>query len=239
MGAEREGCPFCHPASVSPRQLLATSEHFYLLAPAGQLVEGFLCVLTHSCRDAPDRLRCLDDIPEHWAAELHSMEEMIRCFYRSAYGVPALFYEHGRGGGGASSLPGGDFVFHPHLCALPGPLAVHAALRRRLGWRPSPAWGSIRAEIGPQPYLYIHTDYGAPDDEPLVYFGRDEQERQYLESLSLNRLLAEENALTVAPDWRAYPGNRELVALSTQFEDWYARTFRRASDVWLEPSGST
>lgn len=235
---DRERCPFCFPASVSPRQLLATSEHFYLLAPAGQIVEGFLCVLTHSCRDGPDRLRCLDDMPTSWVDELHVMEEMIRQFYASAYGAPVLFYEHGRGGGGASSPASGDFVFHPHLCALPGPLEVHSVLRRRLAWRRSPNWGSVRRELGPQPYLYVHSEYGGPDTDAVVYFGRDELEREHLESLSLKRLLVEANALAAAADWRKYPGNTELEAVSKRFESWYVRTFRRTSDVWLERSAS-
>ena len=232
MATER--CPFCSPIAASPRQLLVSGEHFYVLAPAGQIVEGFLGVFTHSCRDSVSRLRCLDDIPRHCVRELRELQSMIAEFYEASYRAPAMFYEHGRGGSGTSSLPGGHFVFHPHLCAMPGPLSVHAALRRHLEWQPAPGWGQIRASIGKRPYLFVETPYEPSCPEPLVYFGPDLQGRQFLDQLSLKRLLVDENSLRTDSDWRKYPGTSELRALCERFERWYVNKFKRPSDDWLD-----
>lgn len=234
FGGRDSRCPFCFPAAIAPKQLLATTEHFYLLAPAGQIIEGFLGIMTHVCRDDPTRLRCLDDIPAHWLGELLALRDLIARFYRDAYGTPALFYEHGRGGGQLSSLPGGGFQFHPHLCALPGNLQIHDTLQARFDVRRAPHFPTIRSAIGYRPYLYVHT----PDDprrrEALVYYGGDGQSEEDVCTLSLKKLLVDVNPIGKDSDWRRYPGEQELVGLVEKFNYWYAAGFRRRADPRLE-----
>jgi hypothetical protein len=212
-------CPFCFPAAIAPHQLLATTEHFYVLAPAGQITEGFVGIMTHTCRDVPSRLRCLDDVPVHWVEELDALRALVVRFYRDVYRAPAVFWEHGRGGGDRSALPGGDFVFHPHLCALPGPLTVHEPLRERFpSICPAPTFPLIRDAIGRRPYLYVHT----VGSEPVVY--------HEIGHLSLKELLVEANGLVTDANWRRYPGERELRDLVTKFNAWYLAHHRRRAD---------
>ncbi|WP_367321034.1 DUF6098 family protein [Streptomyces sp. HUAS ZL42] len=227
-------CPFCFPAAIAPHQLLVTTEHFYLLAPAGQIVEGFLGIMTHTCRDAPTRLRCLDDVPVPWVEELQALRELVVRFHREVYRAPTLFYEHGRGGGHGSSLPGGDFMFHPHLCALPGELEIHEALRARFRSSPAPQFPLVRTAIGRRPYLYVHTPDSPAHSEPVVYYDPEDDAVGSVDSLSLKQLLTEVNAMDADSNWRRYPGERELRGLVSKFNTWYGTGFRRRSDPPLE-----
>lgn len=213
-----------------PRQLLLTTEHFYLLAPAGQVVDGFLGIMTHVCRDGPRRLRCLDDIEAAWSGELQALSDLVARFYSEAYQAPTLFYEHGRGGGQQSSFPGGDFVFHPHLCALPGDLELHRGLQLRFEHCDAPPFPGVRATIGQRPYVYVDTPGRAEGSRPTVYFGGDLDSDERLGALSVKRLLVEANTLPRDADWRRYPGEREIVELVDRFNRWYAGAYRRPTD---------
>jgi hypothetical protein len=226
-------CPFCFPAAIAPHQLLVVTEHFHVLALAGQIVEGFVGIMTHACRDGPTRLRCMDDVPMRWVGELEALSDLVIRFYREVYGAPALLYEHGRGGGGRSSLPGGDFVFHPHLCALPGDLKVHEALRARFSYRSAVRFSAVRTAIGNRPYVYIHTPGAARFPDSTVYYAADDRTAAEIEGLSLKGLLIDLNGIDVIADWRRYPGQRQLASLVEKFNGWYTTSFRRRDDPHL------
>lgn len=194
--------------------------------------------MTHVCRDGPGprRLRCLDDIGPGWAGELRALSGLVARFYREVYEAPTLFYEHGRGGGDRSSFPGGDFVFHPHLCALPGDLELHRELEVRFEHCDAPPFPGVRAAIGRRrPYVYVHTPERAGRPRPTVYFGGDLDSDERLGALSVKRLLVEANTLERDADWRSYPGEREIVELVDRFNRWYAGAYRRPTDPqWVE-----
>jgi hypothetical protein len=233
VGAADSRCPFCFPAAIAPSQLLVATEHFYLLAPVGQIVEGFLAIMTHSCRDASPRLRCLDDIPTAWVSEMNAMRDVITSFYRDVYDAPVLFYEHGRGGGYDSSLPGGDFVFHPHLCALPGDLDIHQPLQAHYSFLAAQQFPTVREQIGRRPYIYVHTPAGIRQPEPLIYYEPGDGGDERVARLSIKALLVEANSLERDSAWRRYPGERELADLIDRFNVWYTMGFRRPSDPRL------
>jgi hypothetical protein len=230
-------CPFCFPAAITPHQLLVATEHFHVLALAGQLVEGFLGIMTHACRDGPTRLRCMDDISVRSVGELEALIELVVTFYHDEYGAPALLYEHGRGGGGRSSLPGGDFVFHPHLCALPGNLEIHGELRTCFSHRSPARLSTLRTVIGSRPYLYIHTPESARYPQPTVYYAADDRMAAHMEGISVKHLLVELNALDAVVDWRRYPGEREMASMVAKFTSWYVATYRREGDPDIGPIG--
>ena len=220
-------CPFCFPARIEPAQLLVSTEHFYLLAPAGQVVEGFLCIMTHACRDAPTRLRCLDDIPVAAVPELLALRQLVEDFYRDVYQAPTVFYENGRGGGRESSFVGGNFTFHPHLCALPGPLTVHEPLRARFRWHAAEDYPSVRRHLGARPYFYVDARSDEAGREAVVYYAADGSGDSDLSRLSLKELLVEANSLGVAVNWRTHPGQAEMARLISKFGRWYSSAFGR------------
>ena len=218
-------CPFCFPARIAPAQLLVSTEHFYLLAPAGQVIEGFLCIMTHACRDAPARLRCVDDIPVAAVPELRALQRLVADFYRDVYQAPPVFYENGRGGGRESSFPGGDFTFHPHLCALPGPLIVHEPLQARFRWHAAEEYRAVRRHIGSRPYLYVDARSDNAGHAPVVYYSLDEAEDSDFARFSLKEFIVEANSLGVVVNWRLHPGEAEMERLISRFGKWYSSVF--------------
>lgn len=230
-------CPFCFPAAIAPEQLLVTTEHFHVLALAGQIIEGFIGIMTNVCRDGPIRLRCMDDVPMPWVDELEALSDLVSRFYHEVYGARALLYEHGRGGGGRSSVPGGDFVFHPHLCALPWNLDVHEPLRTRFSYRRAVRFPALRTAIGRRPYLYVHTPGTAQFPEPTVYYAENGRAAADMQGLSLKHLLIEVNSIEAVADWRRHPGKHHLAGLVEKFNSWYSSSFRRRGDPHLGPIG--
>jgi hypothetical protein len=67
----------------------------------------------------------------------------------------------------------------------------------------------------------------------LVYYGLDEHSDERVGSMSIKSLLVKVHALNRDPDWRRYPGERELLCLVEGFNDWYTVAFRRQSDPHL------
>jgi len=227
---ERLRCLFCFPASIAPRQLLVATEHFALIAPRGQVREGFLGVFTHRCRDTPRRLRCMDEIPPEWQPELASLREIITRFYRVAYDEPPIFYEQGRGGGTRSHFDDEYYWFHPHLCALPydgDADALHRGLTERFDAVPGTELGHVRSQVGRRPYLYVHTPYGTGERRPVAYVTGATSTRP-VERLRFKQLLGENAGWTNRWDWRDEPGYRELDAVIGKFEDWYTTQFAKA-----------
>jgi hypothetical protein len=216
-------CPFCFPARISPAQLLLSTRTFYLLAAAGQIVEGFLCIMTHTCSDGPQRLRCFDDIPQDSVAELQVLRGLVADFYADIYSQSPVFYENGRGGGYDSSLPEGDYKFHPHLCAIPGQLTPHSLLRRFPSLRVTD-FPKIRKDIGRRPYLYVHTPADREFPDPLVYYSNDSNDGS-LQDLNFKKLLAEKNSLGSRWNWHEKADAAELRRVIDRFGSWYECRF--------------
>ncbi len=217
-------CLFCFPAAISPRQLLVTTENFYLLAPVGQVLEGFLSIVTKTCQDEPFRLRCFDDLPEGWTAEVDSLKRIVEDFYREVYDASPVFYEQGRGGGLRSSFREERYSYHPHLCALPGPLKIHGALAERFASHACAGFPHIRSVTGPVPYIYVQTPQDPAVPGPVVY--TDPGGTDGVESFRLKKALVECNGISAGWDWRNDPGEKELELLVEKFDHWYTARFR-------------
>lgn len=217
-------CLFCYPAAISPRQLLVATDNFYVLAPIGQVIEGFLSIFTKTCQDEPVRLRCFDDLPGSWKPEVEELKSLIQDFYRDTYSAPAVFYEQGRGGGSRSRFLEERYSYHPHLCALPGPLEIHGALRERFPLNASAEFPDIRSAIGRRPYIFVHSPADPKIPDPVVYADPDEADS--VERFRLKKALVECNGLSNGWDWRDDPGDKELELLVDKFDAWYTTRFR-------------
>lgn len=222
-GVRRLRCLFCFPAAIAPSQLLALSENFYVLAPVGQVIEGYLLVATRTCRDTPHRLRCFRDVPSGWRNEVAQLEGMIADFYADAYGAPPIFFEHGRGGGYDFAFSNEDYYYHPHLCAVPGTINIHEPLNAMFRSVPCDHITNLRDAIERRPYLYVHTPNDSRNPHPRVYVGDDNG----IQTLSIKRLLVAADGVGNKWNWRTYPGELELERLILKFEEWYTKAFRR------------
>ena len=222
-------CPFCLPPEFYPRQLLLATPHFYVLAAGGQIVEGFVCIVTHEHRDEPKRLRCIADVEPGALDELVLLQSLISEFYADAYAAPPLFYENGRGGGTADRHPSAGFEFHPHLCALPGQYDLHGPLARAYESRTLTSLGDIRKDLGTVPYLYVHSSADPQYPDPTVYVARTAEGEREIVSASLRDVLALHNERCRSRDWHVEPGLDDLNATIANFDRWYSGTFIEAA----------
>src|SRR3954453_5015586 len=144
-------CVFCLPTgALRDDQILARGDDVYVCAPRGQLVEGFLAAAPYACTGA---LSCLPPAP---LAELERVAGAVTSFYRDAYGCRSpLFYEQGRGGGGASLDAEAAFPLHAHLCALPLDVDLHAVVGDRFKAVEISSLQDLPATAAQSPYLYI------------------------------------------------------------------------------------
>ena len=214
-------CPFCFPAAVYPGQVLAVSDAFYLLAPLGQIREGFLAVMTHTCGDVPRRMRCMADLDPGAFGQLAAFNDMVSAFYRHAYDDGALFYENGRGGGTVSRHPVGGFGFHPHVCALPGDYDLHPYLAARFMAFEVRDLDDVRARIGRNPYLYVEPAGGVA----RVYVGEGVDGRDLLLRTSLKDVLSDNYPELTGGHWRTTPGLDEMWSTIEKFEWWYSSRY--------------
>lgn len=232
--AKPERCPFCFPAAIDPQQLLVATESFYLLAPRGQIVEGYLSITTHVCADTPHRLRCIDDVPDAGVDDLERLRDLVTRFYAETYRAPPVFYEHGRGGGTRSTHVTEGFAFHPHLCALPGPMTIHEPLQD-LGLHPALAdFPRLRTAIGRRPYFYVHTPGDPASPAPTAYVAAETVAQEHIQRVSIKRLLVDVNGLEGEWDWRVDAPEERLDSVCARFRSWYARTYHFARQTVRE-----
>lgn len=215
--APRKPCVYClDTQALRPEQVLVRGGRFYVCAPRGQLVEGYLAIAPYQCIGS---LSLLD--PDDFA-ELADLQALCAAFYRDAYGVDTpVFYEQGRGGGGAQVDPDGNFPIHAHLCGLPLSLPVHEILTPRYVARVLNGPHQLRTAVGHNPYVYADCL-----DGPLVrrqaYVGHTEANRRELEQSRLKPMIARLAGLPDRGDWRSYPGDAELERVIRRFAEWIA-----------------
>lgn len=199
----RTACVYCLQNNhLAADQVLWRGRDFYLCAPKGQIVEGFLAIAPYACIGA------LSKLPDAAFDELASLQVRVRRFYASAYGTKeALFYEQGRGGGGASVDALDRFPLHAHLCSLPVSVALHALLDQRYLRLPIDGPAHLAQVADGKPYLYVEAEQAR-----AVYVARQPEQTAEIECARLKPIIAELMGMARRGDWRAYPGEAELTA---------------------------
>ena len=196
-------CTYCLDTGVlRDEQVLLRGEEFYLCAPRGQLVEGYLAIAPYRC------IGCLAELPEESLAELLRLKALVAEFY----GREPFLYEQGRAGDGASAEEIG-FPLHAHLCCLPVEVDVEGLFERYAridvgGLR------ELRNAAASRPYVYIE------NGSSRVYVPRDESGAAELRQLRLKPQLAELLGIPERGHWRDYPGDEELARVIAAFHEW-------------------
>lgn len=194
-------CVYClHNGHFSDEQVLWRGDYFYLCAPRGQMIEGFLAIAPYVCAGA------LAKLPDSVFGELISIQARVRRFYATVYHTTAaIFYEQGRGGGCARTDSAGRFPLHAHLCSLPAAVDLHAVLGRNYLPLPAPEPGMLTKIVAGKPYLYVETcglsaAYVSTRDDQIPEIAR----------ARLKPIVAKLMGIAERGDWRSYPGEREL-----------------------------
>jgi len=208
-------CVFCRENDhFRDEQILVRDSSFYLCAPLGQLVEGYLVIAPYGCGTS------LSQLPADRFAELDAMVAIVEDFYRLEYAcADAIYYEQGRAGGGARVDPDGAFPLHAHLCGLPVACDLHGLLGGRYARVDVGALSDLRAAAAGQPYVYA-----SAGGRQAVYLGRTKEQREELERFRLTPQLAALLGIADQGDWRQYPGRDKLDSLLRRFGRYRSRT---------------
>jgi diadenosine tetraphosphate (Ap4A) HIT family hydrolase len=168
-------------------------EHFVVMPPLGQFIEGGLLLLTRQ------HILSLARLPP---ALFERLERLLRAISRAVidqWGLPPLVFEHGPAPQRGKGL---CCVDHAHFNIFPARLHVHPRLADRMHTR----LGSLselmrlrRAEFG---YLFVQENDGARH----AYDGQD------VPTQLVRRIISAELGLPERWHWRDYPGLNELIA---------------------------
>lgn len=207
-----ENCVYCLGNQIlRPEQILFRGEKFFLCAPRGQLVEGYLTVAPYKC------IGCLASLPASWIHELPVLVEMVERFYQEAYDRPPLLvYEQGRAGGGASIDAASSFPLHAHLCFLPVSVSLRAHLLQTYEVLPLSGLNELSKVASGRPYLFIEERLGELCDR-AVYVAKFPEDRYQLETMRLKILIADLLGLSERGNWRDHPGDDALLDVIQKF----------------------
>lgn len=225
-------CAFCghgnalHGEPVLSDQILARGQHFYLCAPLGQIVEGFLIVAPYTCRCPKTKrlFRCFAHIQDYELEELNRIIKIIAQFYRNYYGCNMFTqYEQGRAGGGASYDENGRFYHHAHLCHIPANVDLRPSLSAEFASVHLDSIGSIKNVSNGEPYLFLSNINSDGLTQSTIYLPRDNITRRRLEHIRLKDIIAKTLGCPEKWNWRAYPGTDEIDTVRQQFVEFTAR----------------
>jgi len=206
LGTPHSDCPFCAEFEADGLSVFAQmmgdrlanrivyeDEHFVVMPPLGQFIEGGLLLLTRQ------HILSLARLPPALFERLEGLLGAIRRAVIEQWGVPPLVFEHGPAPQRGKGL---CCVDHAHFNIFPARLHVHPRLAHRMHTR----LGSLselmrlrRAEFG---YLFVQENDGARH----AYDGQD------VPTQLVRRIISAELGLPERWHWRDYPGLNELIA---------------------------
>lgn len=199
-------CPFCAEfendglsifASMASGRLASRvvyeDDHFIVMPPLGQFMEGGLLVLTR------EHMLSMAHLPPALFAHQERLLQAIQKAIQTRWGVSPLIFEHGPAPEWGKGV---CCVDHAHLNVFPAKMVVHPHLagRMHLPLRSLDELGRFQsAEFG---YLMVQEN----DGSRRVYDGAD------VPTQLVRRIIARELGLAERWHWRDYPGLDELTA---------------------------
>jgi len=163
----RERCIFCAPWLYDQgNQILLRSDHFYLFAGLGPIVEGYIIIAPYSCDDPGIPLRSISNAPPELVDELLFLRGLVSHFYREQYRRPGMHFEHGRAGVCLPAQNDTKHCYHAHLCCYP---VSYPLWEDMIGLRCEEVEGmhDLGRKAGDSPYLFVQVcevDESMPED---------------------------------------------------------------------------
>lgn len=190
--------------------MLIRDAYFYLCAPIGQIVEGYLVIAPYRCGSSLNRLAS-DRFPE-----LERLIALLKDFYSSEYHCnDAIYYEQGRAGGNARIDPESKFPFHAHFCGVPVSCDLHGLLGRRYRCVEIKNLSELPIIAANEAYVYVQNG-----GRQCVYLGRSDEQRMELERFRLTPQLVQLLGLGEQETWRQHPGRENMESLIRRFKDY-------------------
>lgn len=221
-----ENCYFCFEFSLSiPGQLsffqncfpgidrvLLETDHFVVVPTVGQIVEGYLIIVTKK------HYLSMGHLPPSMYAELRWVSDQTSRVLQGVYGIDCIQFEHGPVG---PSQSGGSCVNHAHLHVVPIDLDAsvdiipHLALMETVEIDEYPA-SAQRMLTRNKSYLYIKPSEGNTNGAILV-------DATGLPSQYMRRIIAKIVGKPDEWDWAVFVGERELLACLEKLRPLFAQ----------------
>ena len=199
-------CPFCAELEEEPdtifsemmgerlrSRVLYEDEHFVVMPPLGEFMEGGLLLLSRK------HLLSFAHLPAPLFEHLERLMQAIGRVLLRRYGVPPLFFEHGPA---PEWSKGVCCVDHAHINIFPAAVRLHPHLAERMNF-PLPSLAGLarlqRSEFG---YLFIQEN----DGSRRVYDG------QLVPTQLVRRIITSAIGCPERWHWRDFPGGDQLVA---------------------------
>ncbi|MGO9201408.1 MAG: non-canonical purine NTP pyrophosphatase [Limisphaerales bacterium] len=199
-------CPFCAEFDADGLSVFAQmmgdrlanrvvyeDEHFVVMPPLGQFIEGGLLLLTRQ------HILSLAHLPP---ALFDRLEGVLRAISRAVidrWGVPPLVFEHGPAPDRGKGL---CCVDHAHFNIFPARVRVHPRLAERMHIPLGPLSDLTRLRRAEFGYLFVQENDGA----------RHAYDAQDVPTQLVRRIISAELGLPERWHWRDYPGLDELAA---------------------------
>ena len=204
--APHSDCPFCAEFEADGLSVFAQmmgdrlanrivyeDEHFVVMPPLGQFIEGGLLLLTRQ------HILSLARLPP---ALFERLERLLRAISRAVidqWGLPPLVFEHGPAPQRGKGL---CCVDHAHFNIFPARVRVHPRLAERMHIPLGPLSDLTRLRRAEFGYLFVQENDGA----------RHAYDAQDVPTQLVRRIISAELGLPERWHWRDYPGLDELAA---------------------------
>jgi XTP/dITP diphosphohydrolase len=199
-------CPFCAEFEADGLSVFAQmmgdrlanrvvyeDEHFVVMPPLGQFIEGGLLLLTRR------HILSLARLPPALFARLEGLLGAISRAVIEQWGLPPLVFEHGPAPQRGKGL---CCVDHAHFNIFPARLHVHPRLADRMHIRLGSLSELMRLRSAEFGYLFVQENDGA----------RHAYDAQDVPTQLVRRIITAELGLSERWHWRDYPGLNELIA---------------------------
>ena len=205
-----ENCEFCFefsgPESNKPTffqrlfphlhdRILLETKNFVVVPSLGQIVEGYLLVITKS------HFSCMGEIPSFVYSELDWVIQHSSEILQTVYNVDCIQFEHG------PSSPfqgGGCCIDHAHLHIVPLNVDIDLHLAERERYEASDYPAAVKAFlIQRKPYLYIRFP-------PTSGYGSVVVDSNDLPSQYMRRVIAKGIGKEDKWDWNIFLGEKEV-----------------------------
>ena len=206
-------CPFCTEVHDGASSLFADmignrlasrviyeDEHFLVIPPVGEFIEGGLLLLTR------EHILSFAHLPPEQFEHLERLLEAISRAVLERWGVAPLIFEHGPA---PERTKGVCCVDHAHLNIFPARVQVHPSLAGRMNLTMSALSDLSRlrgAEFG---YLFVQEN----DRTRRSYDGEN------VPSQLVRRIITAAIGIPERWHWRDYPGYDELIATYRALKD--------------------
>lgn len=191
--ASKTQCRFCYPIAKKRNKILYESPHLYVMASLGQIVEGYLLLLSK------EHIKSCSKVAQLYPSEFSEVLTKMQMYLHNIYGS-SIFFEHGKTDC-CFYYEDNSHCFHSHLHMVPVSLSFDDLKRnKRLIYKGAGRKKTKvlkRAEEIKEPYIFT----SGSDQNAALFLERKKLPKQFLRSYVAKELGTPERA-----DWRDYEG---------------------------------